>query len=75
MTKFGEKMRLIRTKHGLSRRQLSDWVGCGSNVVWKVENGVVKPSTKTQRRVMKALVAKAQELLADVRELREVLHE
>lgn len=52
MQRFGEKLRLIRTKHGMSLRQLSTELGFNSHgYVGDLESGRKKPSLEVVLKI------------------------
>ncbi|NIW43286.1 MAG: helix-turn-helix domain-containing protein [Gammaproteobacteria bacterium] len=44
MKKFGQKLRTLRTRRGLTLRQLSDQLGVGYSYIGKMERGEREPN-------------------------------
>lgn len=44
MEKFGQKLRTLRTRRGLTLRQLSDQLGVGYSYIGKMERGEREPN-------------------------------
>ena len=54
--RFGIKLKLIRAKHGLSRRELTEKSGLGKSYISRVEDGVIlSPSPEAKQKIYEAL--------------------
>ena len=54
--RFGIKLKLIRAKHGLSRRELTEKSGLGKSYISRVEDGVIlSPSQEAKQKIYEAL--------------------
>ncbi len=51
----GDRIRELRTAHGLSRRELSDRTGVEQNTIYRIESGRNKPSSESLERLARGL--------------------
>jgi transcriptional regulator with XRE-family HTH domain len=63
--RFGEKVRKLRKKKGLSQVELADKVGMNANHLSRLERGVGLPSTEILKRLGQTLEATVDYLLSD----------
>ena len=67
---FGEYLRGLRKRAGLSQRELAEQAGIDFTYLSKIENGRVDPpAEETMRALARALGADADELLARARKM------
>ena len=54
--RFGIKLKYLRTKRGLSRRELTERIGCSKSFIAKVEDGIIMdPTPEYKEKFYKAL--------------------
>lgn len=61
--RFGEKLRVLRKKSGLSQQELAEKSKLDITTVNELENGNRQPMLKTVNKIAKALNIKASDLL------------
>lgn len=61
--KFGQKVRELRRKAGLTQAELADKIAVGQAYIGYVENGIKKPSLETADRMVKVFGCKIDDLL------------
>ena len=66
MQRFGEKLRTIRTQHGMSLRQLADELGFNSHgYVGDLESGRKKPSIEVALKIARLFDVSVDSLVKD----------
>ena len=70
MERFGEKLRVLREKHGLSYRQLADELEVVHSHLVRIEAGTRVPSLDLAMRIAAYFKVSLDELLWDDRELK-----
>lgn len=53
--KICKKIKLERTKKGLSQEELAFRAGLNKNTIWKIETSKVSPTVETLEKIAKAL--------------------
>ncbi len=53
--KICKKVKLERTKKGLSQEELAFRAGVNKNTIWKIETGQVSPTIQTLEKIAQAL--------------------
>ena len=70
MRRFGEKLRVIRTRHGMSLRQLADVLGFNSHgYVGDLESGRKKPSLEVALKIARLFDVSVDSLVKDEMEV------
>jgi len=70
MQRFGEKLRVLRNRHGMSLRQLSDDLGFSSRgYVGDLESGRKKPSLEVALKIARLFDVSLDSLVKDELEL------
>ena len=69
MTRFGEKLRVLRERHGLSLKQLGDQLGVSKNFVWEIETGKKIPKVAMLNKICDAFNVRCDKLIRDEIEL------
>jgi transcriptional regulator with XRE-family HTH domain len=71
LERFPEKLRWLRTKHGLSQRQLAAKLGVAKSHMNQIEHGHAKPGTELTFRIADFFGVSADALVRDEIELDE----
>ena len=61
--KICKKVKLERTKKGISHEELALLADVNKNTIWKIETGQVSPNIKTLEKIAKALEIEFQVLM------------
>jgi transcriptional regulator with XRE-family HTH domain len=69
MEKFGEKLRILRNRQGLSLRQLSDMLGVGHSYIAKMERGEKIPNVAMVLKISEIFSVSTDVLIKDELEL------
>jgi transcriptional regulator with XRE-family HTH domain len=69
MERFGEKLRILRTRHGLSLRQLSDMLEVSHSYIAKMERGEKTPNVAMVLTVSQIFNVSTDVLIKDELEL------
>ena len=69
MERFGEKLRTLRTQHGLTLRQLSDMLEVGYSYIGKMERGERIPNVAMLVRIADLFEVSLDKLIRDEVEL------
>jgi transcriptional regulator with XRE-family HTH domain len=69
MSRFGEKLRALRERQGLSQRQLSDMLGVHQNHLWRMEQGKKTPNVAMVLKVADIFGVTTDQLIRDEVEL------
>lgn len=69
MTRFGEKLRVLRERHGLSLKQLGDQLGVSKNFVWEIETGKKIPNIAMLNKICDVFNVRCDKLIRDEIEL------
>ncbi len=69
MNRFGEKLNILRERHGLSLRQLGDKLGVGKSFVWKMEQGRRIPNVAMVIKIAEVFNVTPNQLMLDNLEL------
>lgn len=62
---IGKQIKLARCRKGLSKRELTSFVGCSESLITKIENGDNLPGIINFEAIIKALDIPADSLLID----------
>lgn len=66
MQRFGEKLHILRTRHGLTFQKLADALGYAApSYIYEVESGKKKPSVELVIKVARLFQVSADQLLFD----------
>jgi transcriptional regulator with XRE-family HTH domain len=69
MKRFGEKLRTLRERQGLSQRQLSDMLGVHQSHLWRMEQGKKTPNVAMVLKVADIFGVTTDQLIRDEIEL------
>lgn len=69
MKRFGEKLRALRMRHGLTIRELAEILGFHNTYINKIETGKRSPSAKMILKVTQLFNVSADQLIRDDLEL------
>ncbi len=69
MKRFGEKLRTLRERRGLSQRQLSDMLGIHQSHLWRMEQGKKTPNVAMVLKVADIFGVTTDQLIRDEIEL------
>ncbi len=69
MERFGEKLRTLRNRRGLSLRQLSDMLQVGHSYIAKMERGEKTPNVEMVLKISKIFEVTTDVLIKDELEL------
>lgn len=71
LQRFGEKLRLLCTRHGMTMQALAEQLGTGSGYISMLENGQREPKAALVFRIARLFNVSADLLLDDTREVEE----
>jgi transcriptional regulator with XRE-family HTH domain len=69
MKRFGEKLRFLRERRGLSQRQLSELLAVHQSFLWGLEQGRKKPSIEMVLKIADLFAVSLDNLMRDELEL------
>ena len=69
MERFGEKLRVLRNRQGLSLRQLSNMLGVGHSYIAKMERGEKTPNVAMVLKISQIFDVSTDALIKDELEL------
>ena len=69
MKRFGEKLRTLRERRGLSLKQLGDQVGVSKNFLWELEMGKKTPNIAMLTKICDVFDVGCDKLIRDEIEL------
>jgi len=69
MKRFGEKLRILRERQGLSLSQLGDRLEVSKNYVWSMEKGYKTPNITMLIKITHLFNVTSDELIMDDQEL------
>jgi transcriptional regulator with XRE-family HTH domain len=69
MKRFGEKLRVLRERRGLSLKQLGDQLEVGKNFVWEMEKGKKIPNIAMLTKICDIFGVSCDKLIRDELEI------